>query len=439
MYTSYIGKKFLHLYRKRHNKSETYSAAQFFEEEFFPLFFRDESHLMHVGNSPFFQRPREEDVARYGGRSLAQFQNLKNKIRNGVPSGATYVGFAAEEIQATSSGQLTNMDFNIDEEEIYASWIGEALAIGVNGGFAMLIDEEEILFSLFSGWKHYRKYLQQTPNVKDKQIETWNGQWLYLALLEDFNEEDFNYSNIEAVEGIGGLAIPTQKWSKVFFRLSKRYPSREIVIYAYNLSQTNTTLGFIKVYLPDIRHLYEFRDKIFINKEGVVLNDKQIESLETFYNFKSACKNGSIGLKAMEPAKLREFMPKGSVPYAQGKDFKFSDETSFIHYHLLKLWIIAMLNKTDLHQLASEVAKSLLDFERKPNRGKKDLDTLSEETRSASNIRTFIDRLTQILEADNREVFRNVVDQVIRMPSDNFPLFVTLIRFEYAYQKVNNN
>lgn len=436
MYTSYIGKKFLHLYRKRYNKAESYSAAQFFEEEFFPLFFRDESHLMHVGNSPFFQRPREEDVTKYGGRSLAQLQNLKNKIRSGVPSGATYVGFAAEEIQATSSGQLTNMDFNIDEEEIYASWIGEALAIGVNGGFAMLIDEEEILLSLFNGWKHYRKYLRQTPNVKDKQIATWNGNWLLLTLLEDCLEEDFNYNSV-AIES-DGSAIATQRWSVILFRLSKKYPSKEIIIYAYKLEKINTTLGFIKVYFPDIRHLYEFRDKIFINKEGSVLNDGQIESLETFYNFKSACKNGSIGLKAMEPAKLREFMPKGSVPYAQGKDFKFSDETSFIHYHLLKLWIIAMLNKTDLHQLASAVAKSLIDFEGKSNRGKKDLDTLSEETRSASNIRTFIDRLTPILEADNKEVFRNVVDQVIRMPADNFPLFVTLIRFEYAYQKINN-
>jgi len=439
MYTSYIGKKFLHHYKKRYKKDENYSAAQFFEEVFFPLFFRDESHLMHVGNSPFFQRPREEDVARHGSKSQAQFQNLKNKIRSGVPSGATYVGFAAEEIQATSSGQLTNMNFNIDEEEIYASWIGEALAVGVNGGFAMLIDEEEVLLSLFTGWKHYRKFLQQTPNVKDKQIETWNGHWLPLSLSEDFSEEDFNYNNVEPREGIGGMAIPTQKWSMIFFRLSKKYPSKEIVIYAYNLSQTNTTLGFIKVYLPDILEMYEFRDKVFVNKEGSVLNDGHIESLETFYNFKSACRNGNIGLRAMEPAKLREFMPKGTVPYAQGKDFKFSDETSFIHYHLLKLWIIAMLNKTDLHQLASAVAKSLIDFERKPNRGKKDLDTLSEETRSASNMKTFIDRLTQILEADNKDVFRNVVDQVIRMPSDNFPLFVTLIRFEYAYQKVNNN
>jgi hypothetical protein len=438
MYTSYIGKKFLHLYRKKYNTGEDYSAAQFFEEVFFPLFFRDEAHLMHVGQSPFFQKPRQEDVAKHGSRSLAQFQNLKDKISSRITSGATYVGFAAEGIQATSTGQLTNMNFNIDEEECYASWIGEALAIGVNGGFAMLIDEEEILFSLFSGWRHYRKFLQQTPNVKDKQIETWNGHWLSLALSEDFTEEDFNYNNIEPVEGIGGLAIPTQKWSKVLFRLSKKYPSKEIVIYAYNLSQTNTTLGFIKVYLPDIRHLYEFRDKVFINKEGSILNDGHIESLETFYNFKSACRNGSIGLRAMEPAKLREFMPKGTVPYAQGKDFKFSDETSFIHYHLLKLWIIAMLNKTDLHQLASEAAKSLIDFERKPNRGKKDLDTLSKETRSASNMKTFIDCLTQVLEADNKDVFRKVVDQVIRMPSDNFPLFITLIRFEYAYQTTNN-
>lgn len=98
--------------------------------------------------------------------------------------------------------------------------------------------------------------------------------------------------------------------------------------------------------------MYELRDTIFIKENETVLSDKEIEQLSTFYNFKNACQIGTIGLhKALEPAKLREYMPKGSILFAQGKEFKFANEESFINYQLYKIWITAMLNKTDLLNL----------------------------------------------------------------------------------------
>lgn len=440
MYTSYIGKKFLKIYRAHYDKPDDYSAQQFFDEVMFPLFFQDNSHLMHVGNSPFFQKPREEDTKTFGSKSLAQLNNLRKKIESGVPSGAVYVGFAAEEIQATSSGQLTSMNFNADTEEMYASWIGEALAIGVNGGFVMLIDEKHVLLSIFNGWEHYRKYLTQIPNVKDKQIETWNGHWLCLSLNKNINDDHIDYSKIETAEVVGNIAIPTKKWSQVIFALSRKYANKTITAYSYNLSQTNTTLGFINLYLPEIRRLYELRDKIFINQEDVILKDEEIEKLETYFNFRSACKMGTIGLKALEPAHLREYMPKGTMDYAQGKDFKFSNENSYFIYQLYKLWIIAMLNKTELLKLASDIATALLAHETKggkENRGKTEKNQDSNKIKDSKNIREFIESLTELLEKapENAEMLKEAVDQTLKMPSDNFPLLATLIRFEYAYQK----
>jgi hypothetical protein len=32
-------------------------------------------------------------------------------------------------------------------------------------------------------------------------------------------------------------------------------------------------------------------------------------------------------------------------------------------------------------------------------------------------------------------MFKEIVEEVLKMPHDNFPLFVTLIKFEYNYQK----
>ncbi len=439
MYTSYIGKKFLKLYNDK--EGTNLSAEEFFQNIFFELFFTDDSHLMHVGNSPFFQKPKAEDVNIHGSKSLAQLNNLKNAIESDVPNMSIFVGSAAKDVGGTTSGQVSSIDVAIDTNEMYASWVGQALAIGVNGGFVMLIDEPEILWTLFEGWKVYRKYLHQTPNVKDKQIETWNGQWLCHALQESFDRKNPAYGlNIETTEVQGNVAIPTQQWSKIIFSLSKKYPNRIITSYAYNLSQTNTTLGFINIYLPEVRKMYELRDAIFIKENETVLSDKEIEQLSTFYNFRSACQLGTIGLKALEPAKLREYMPRGSILYAQGKEFKFANEESFFNYQLYKIWITAMLNKTDLLNLASEVAAALIELETKDERAKKVFSTLSQEVRDSKNLRSFIDEISEVLEhlPGNADIFKNVVEQVLKMPSDNFPLFITLIRFEYNYQKTKN-
>lgn len=434
MYTSYIGKKLLKLYNERENKN--YSAREFFETVFFPVFFENESHLLHVGNSPFFQKPKDEDVKQHGGKALAQLNNLHENIQNDAPNMAIFVGFAAKDMQGTTSGQLTSMDFRIDAEEMYASWVGEGLGIGVSGGFVMLIDEEEILWALYEGWSVYRTFLNQREQLKDKQIETWNGHWLCHRIGNEFNPADvWQGFNPQPENTLGKLAIPTNDWVKVIFALAQKCPQRVLTAYCYNLSQTNTTLGFINLRLPEVQEMYELRDAIFLKEGETVLKDNEIAELETFYNFKTACKLGTIGLKALEPDKLRTYMPKGTVDYAQGKDFKFSDEKSFFNYQLYKLWIIAMLNKTELLQLASDVAQALREFEKKAEKGKADLSRLAQETREASNVKNFIDKLTLILEKtpEPADTFKSVVEQVLKMPSDNFPLFATLIRFEYQY------
>jgi hypothetical protein len=226
----------------------------------------------------------------------------------------------------------------------------------------------------------------------------------------------------------------------IIFALSKKFPNKTITAYAYNLSQTNTTLGFINIYLSEIKKLYELRDTIFINKDKSILSDKEIEQLSTFYNFRAACLLGTIGLKALEPDKLREYMPKRSVLYAQGKDFKFNNQESFLHYQLYKIWITAMLNKTELLNLASEMATALIEFEKGDERAKKVFSTISQSVRETSNLRNFIEKITEVLSHSpkNKGMFKNVVEEVLKMPSDNFPLFITLIRFEYTYQKSKN-
>jgi hypothetical protein len=455
MYTSYIGKKFLRLYNEREKKN--LSAEDFFEEVQFPIFFDDAKHLMHVHGSTFFQKvSRKEQQSNTEKESVIRLKRLQTDVSNGKISGSTFVGYAAEKATSVTSGQVSDLKININKEEIYASWMGEALGIGVSGKLVLLIDESEILWTLFCGWKHYRNYLNQTPNVKDKQIEIWNGLWLWHCFRPNFN-------SVSPLDGIeirlkntqGKIAILAQEWVKIIFALSSKFPNKVITAYSYNLDKTNTTLGFINLYLPEVHKLYELKDKIIIDESKTILLDEEISALETFYTFRNACKFGTIGLKAIEPAKLREYMPKGSVLYAQGKEYKFSTEESYIKYKLYKIWIMAMLNKTELLSLASSIAKALLEYEKEglelekstdsigkkgvapKERGKTTRHQRSQEVQDSTNIKVFVEKLTEVLGSapTNAEVFRSTVIEILKMHSDNFPLFITLIRFEYVYWK----
>jgi len=453
MYTSYIGKKFLQLYREKEKKPDDYSARQFFDEVLFPLFFDDPITLMWVHNSPFDQlnkedsKKRKEHLRKKTSESyfslkedplarLSKKDELYKKITAKEISGSTAVGFYVADVKGNTSGQITTLPVSYSDDDILSSWIGQSLSIGLKGGY-MLIDNSRILNILSEGWQYYREFVSKTSNLKGNQIETWNAHWLSHRMSKLFDSNTplrgvkFDFQGDEK----GVMSIPTMVWSNVVFNLSLNFPQQTITCYAYFLGKTNDTLGFINIYLPEVRRPFEWRDKVFLNQSELILKDKQIENLETFYKFGNACKMGTIGLKALEPAKLREFMPSGSVQYAQGKNYKFTDDNSKINFSLYKLWIIAMLNKTELLQLAADVANALIALERKNERGKTTQTQSSKELLEVKSLKSFIDGLTENISEGNATTFKNVVEQLVKMPSDNFPLFVTLIRFEYAYQK----
>lgn len=467
MYTSYIGKQFLNIYKQKENKSDDYSAKDFFNEVMFPLFFDHNEHLMHVGNSPFFQRVPDRDIKMHGSKSKAQLYKLHQKIEEGLPSGAIFVGYGAEDYLATSSGQTTSLDYNIDSSEMYSSWIGQALGIGVSGGLIMLVDQEMVLWQLFKGWKKYREYINQTKGLKDKQIETWNGHWLVHVNSKKYNKNNpLNKYNPDVQNIMGKLAIPTNDWLTVIVSLSILYPSQKITVNIYNLSQTNTTLGFILINLPTVRNLKQLKE---------LLHPEELEELrgvdklyDTYYSLKGAARMGMIDIKTLEPKNLRNYMPVGTYRGAKGKELKFSSQLSvrnsgeseeeyskrsnkwrikrnqeLISLTNFKTWIIAMLNnKKELNILAERIAQCLIDYESNKsntsaNRGTNKKGQLSKDIRSSNSLKVFISHLTLLMknDASNAQVFKEVKEEIILLPIDLFPLFITLIGFEYQYKK----
>lgn len=435
MITSNIGKIFLDAYNEKYGTS--YDARTFFLEQFYPLFFDQNKYMMTAGNSPLENPKLSWDDMIKGKKPFEtpeqrkiRFEKLIKKIEESEADASIARGYASLDVTATTSGQVTDLKLPNSQEEIYTSWIGDALGIGVQGGFSILFSKKEILLDIFEGWKLYRKCLNETSMLKGNQINTWNGQWLsHYYDPREYNADmplaGYNPFNVNK-DGI--ISIDTQTWTKILIGISKKYRNAQILGYIYSIGQTNTTIGFIPFDLTQIRrpiHLYE---KIFGMSNG-----RNAESLwGTAIGFKTACTYGAIGIKAMEPKGLRDYIySKGDKVPKQPKTPKNEDEQ--INFNVYKIWILAMLNNDELWEKSQELAELL-------NEASSDKDksistkrkNLVETMLNATNKKQFIAAAAEVVSFIGKiDEFKGIVKEIHGMPTDNVPYFLTLLRFQY--------
>ena len=435
MITSNIGKIFLDAYNEKYGTS--YDARTFFLELFYPLFFDQNKYMMTAGNSPLENPKLSWDDMIKGKKPFEtpeqrkiRFEKLIKKIEESEADASIARGYASLDVTATTSGQVTYLKLPNSQEEIYTSWIGDALGIGVQGGFSILFSNKEILLDIFEGWKLYRTSLNETTMLKGNQINTWNGQWLsHYYDPREYNADmplaEFSPYNTNK-DGI--INIETQTWTKILIGISKKYRNSQILGYIYSIGQTNTTIGFIPFDLTQIRrpiHLYE---KIFGMSNG-----RNAESLwGTAIGFKTACTYGAIGIKAMEPKGLRDYVySKGDKVPKQPKAPKNEDEQ--INFNVYKIWILAMLNNDELWEKSQELAELLneasCDKEKSISTKRKNL---VEAMLNATNKKLFVEAATKVIPFVAKiDEFKGIVKDIHSMPTDNVPYFLTLLRFQY--------
>lgn len=428
MITSNIGKIFLDAYNEKYGTS--YDARTFFLEQFYPLFFDQNKQMMYAINSPFVQKlPSCRDCI----KGIKSFENIEQrakrlnafieKVENNDADMSIAIGYPSIEVNATTSGQLTDLKMNTSKEDIFLSWIGGALGITVSGGVSILFTHKNILLDIFKGWKFYRKALNETLMLDGNKINSWNGQWLFHYYDQREYEEENPLANFAPykVDKDGIIGIETQTWTKILIAISRKYDVVKLLAYIYILSKSNTTIGFIPFDLTQIRrpiHLYE---KIFGMSNG-----RNAESLwGTAIGFKTACTYGAIGIKAMEPKGLRDYVYKGKQPKAHNYDN--------INYNVYIIWIYAMLNNDELWEKSQELAKLL-------NEASSDKDksistkrkNLVETMLNATNKKQFIAAAAEVVSfIGKKDEFKGIVKEIHCMPTDNVPYFLTLLRFQY--------
>lgn len=426
MYHSVIGKRLVECVNRRDGTA--YTVRDFFDDLYVPLVFGDARMLQNVNNSPFDQAITKQKKP-FTTQLLADcLEKVHSKVQGTTPDASFFLGGPASGSIETTSGQVTAMQVPISEEDIYASWIGAALGLTVQGGMILLIDAEDVLLTTYDGWFKYREFLTQTPKLKPLQINAWNGQWL----AEQFSDNFWGSAWQPALDK-DNAALTTQTWVQLIFALCRHYKGtelRRLTAYVYSLGQSNTTLGFVRLNIAEAEYLVNLHQQLFTVPKGMETADFE-RLYDTAESFRFACGRTEIGLRALKPQDV--FRGERGVPAIP----KSIDAEKILAFDTYQTWIIAMLNNKDLMPLAGELAKALNTFQKQDTRMKNVKSQMVEELLGKKNRREFIGELAKLLDEDgsNCELFERVVNDLMSLSPDNVPLFLTLLRFQYAVAK----
>lgn len=433
MITTVVGKTFLEAYNQKYLTQKT--PKEFFEEVYFELFYNHSKYMQWVTNSPFVQMKAGQKPENLTNTERKEkLENLFEKVENNEPDASFAIGFPASESKeyASTSGLVSDLDIPTTVDDVYLSWIGSGLGIGVAGGFTILFDDPAITLQTFEGWKVYRKYLKDDglDKLRGNQINTWNGQWLKYSLDENLYREDFDFAeltNNKIFEVTSTLVeVNTVNWSELFFSLSQLYPKGELTGYVYGLGQTNKTIGFIPFYFKSGTRIIEVYKELF----GSTNTDKKKFVALFGMHIKRACELGSIGLLALRPEAITKYM-------GEDKNLSFKKEEDTFNYYAYKTWLIAMLskNKEEIKDYTIELAETILRY-RNGSKGTERPNLINKELFASKTKRGFIDALTVMVKDLNEidlERVKQLKDEIHLMTNEEFGYFSTLLKFDYAF------
>ena len=462
-----IGRIFLKAYNEKNNKS--YSSKEFFEKIFFDLFFNHSNYMIWPTNSPFVQMKKDQKIHLLSEEERRdKLTEFFVKAKTETPDSSFAIGFPASELKefATTSGLVSDLEIPVDESDIYYSWIGSGLGIGVSGGVCIFFTEPDILLKIFEGWYVYRNFLnlESLDKLAPNKINSWNGQWLSCVYnKKDKPNFDFeNFANLDNLqffkrEKNGDIVIETIKWSKLFFNISRQFPDQTLIGYVYSLGQTNKTLGFFSFHFKQaqtIKHFYKF----LFGENNAIRDSAAYEDIYGTH-IKRACELGVIGLHALQPKGLKQYFAEGKKPDfkkpnvmpKKGEDeneykikkekASLKDKGKVILFRTYKTWLVAMItkNKEEMIDYTRDIAIALHSY--RANTTKNVAKNLIEnELLISKSKKNFINALVEIVkntQKEHLEAFKELKNRVHLMTSEDFGYFVVLLRFDYAYEERN--
>lgn len=442
MFTTTTGRTFLKEYNRQ--AEEKTSPEEFFYNIYIPLFFDHNKYMMTAGNSPL-ENPKiswtkmikEKKPYESEEKRKERIKKIADKIESGPIDASIAVGYPTDDETNVTSGQITTMSIDYSKDDIYLSWIGASLGIGIQGGFTVLFNDATLLYDTFSGWKHYRYYLERYPKLRGNQINTWNGKWichLYDKRKYDPDNPLFGFPD-PTLANNGLMEFDTISWVNLLVKIAQQRKDHNYLGYVYNIGQTNTTIGFIPFKLPQIIRPFELFKKIFGNNLYLKEEKKIIELFGGEIGFKTACQKGALGIEALEPKGLKKYMPKY---HGQAKmpNYRKANEDQILSFNTYKIWVLAMLNKEELWEKSRQIAKLLETYESGAGKGRMDRRNSVKCFLESYSRKTFLESLIPIIESTNEASILYEAGEIVnKMSADDVKYFVTLTRFQYASLK----
>lgn len=435
MITATIGRIFLEAYNKKYGTK--YDAKTFFVEVYYPLFFDNNKYMMTAGNTPLENGPKISWPNMIKGsipfETLEQrklrYDNFLEKVEIGYPTTDNAIGYASSDVNSTTSGQTSNLQYPFAKDEIYLSWIGAGLNVRA-GKLLILFFEKQILLDIFEGWKYYRELLDNEKLLKGNQIESWNCQWLEFKYSE--NDIKRLFTSIKKEQGkekyLGCIQLSSSTWTKLLIAISKHFQNPKMNSYIYDLGQTNSSIGFIPFSLEHIRKTVQLYTNLF----GVDNGEKAESLWGTENGFRVCCQKGIIGVEAMQPEGLKKYFYSDTLPKIKNKD-----EDQIIHFKTYIIWLLAMLNNQELWEKSQEFAELLLKCSSSQERGKKEISQIVDDILSSKGRTAFIVNLTKLIPyLSEKGTIEDMGKIVNDMPIENVLYFLTLLKFRYELNKL---
>jgi hypothetical protein len=227
------------------------------------------------------------------------------------------------------------------------------------------------------------------------------------------------------------MSIATQTWTKLLIGVTRQFPSPKMMGYVYSFGQTNTTLGFIPFNLEHIRRPIELYQRLFGEDEG----RKAEELWGTEKGLRACCQKGAIGIEAMQPKGLKQYMTAD-----KGAKLPKYDEKQIISFHTYQIWLLAMLNNQEMWDKSLEFAKALKSYAESGKKGRTTNSRQIDEVLGATNKRCLMEALSNVAsDISGIDCIQEIAMTVNSMPTDNVPYFLTLVRFHAAALNNPNN
>lgn len=435
MYTSVIGRKLVGIYNKKH--STKYNPKSFFTKIFHPIFYGSDQYLMWATNSPFVQGFSAKKGWSPKKRSSA-LTALHKKVDAGDRDASVALGFPASEQKkyASTSGQVSDLEYEIPDDDVYASWFGAALGVGVAGGYVLAFSDEQIIWDIFLGWQDYRRKLDNPvlDKLPPNKVNSWNGHWLYYQYSDRRARPRPTLSDLKIGldEKKGIYDTSPIAWSRLLFACSRKLVNQQqLLVSVFGIGQMNKTAGFVPMQLQSGRNLIDMYQQLFGREQFL----REASTFETLYgrHIKRACELGSIGLQALRPQGLEKYLKDPGKNYRLKPD----DNIGLSQYFIYKTWITAMLNKNkkEVSDLTRGFAKILMRY-RASGTGTSRGNRIEKELLKTATPKQFLEVLSTIVaDADEQDLpsLNELRDQTHFTSVQDFRYFVTLLKFDYTY------